>query len=121
MSFMIFDLKREPRHPNRLSHSVTGKCARCGGQVYEDLFTLDDCYGVWLGRCPHCGALNGLDCSKSIRGYWSQGMDLTLPTNEEVVMNGLPADTPTKGWEDASNIGKTREELLKRYEGGESR
>ena len=75
---------------------VPGKCAKCSGAVYESLFTLDDAYNVWMGRCPHCSALNYLAMS-GLRGYTNDGMTLVLPTDEEVTANGLPPDTPTSG------------------------
>lgn len=75
---------------------IPGKCAHCQKAVYESLFTLDDCYNVWLGKCPHCGALNYLAMT-SLRGYGSRGMDLVLPTDEERDANDLPKDCPTSG------------------------
>lgn len=74
---------------------IPGKCAKCATTVYEALFTLDDAYNVWAGKCPACGAINLLGLT-SLRGYSSSGMDLVLPTACEVAdpANGLPADTP---------------------------
>lgn len=74
---------------------IKGSCAHCKGDVYESLAMLDDAYNVWLGKCPHCCALNFLGLT-SLRGYSSAGMDLVLPTPEEVEQNNLPKDCPTR-------------------------
>ena len=114
MSVIIKNMRAECS-PSRYTRYVPGTCAKCGKPVYESEVTLDDCYGVWFGKCPHCGALNALETRKSLRGYSSTQMYLTLPEEEEVIMNELPADTPTKGWHDPANKGKTKEELIARY------
>ena len=75
---------------------VRGKCAKCGAEVFEELFTLDDAYNVWAGKCPHCAAINLLGLT-GLRGYSKNAMDLVLPSDEERDANGLPADTPTSG------------------------
>jgi hypothetical protein len=75
---------------------VAGKCAKCSKDVYESLWLLDDAYNVWMGKCPHCAALNFLGMT-GLRGYSSSGMSLVLPTYEEAAANNLPADTPTSG------------------------
>lgn len=75
---------------------IPGACAHCKKAVYESLALLDDAYNVWLGKCPHCGALNYLSMS-SLRGYGSSGMNLVLPTDEERDANNLPKDCPTSG------------------------
>jgi hypothetical protein len=77
---------------------VEGTCPApdCKKPVYESLARLDDCYNVWVGRCPHCGAHSFLALS-SLRGYNSTRMDLWLPTDEERDSNELPADIPTRG------------------------
>lgn len=75
---------------------VPGSCANCHQPVFESLSLLDDAYNVWLGKCPHCAALNFLRLT-GLRGYSSSGMDLVLPTDEERVANDLPADCPTSG------------------------
>jgi len=84
------------RIPGRGEH-VSGICAHCGERVFEAMCILDDCYNVWLGKCPKCEALNCLSMSHGLRGYSSQGMHLVLPTDEEVAANGWPEDTPTSG------------------------
>ena len=75
---------------------IPGKCAKCGLAVYEALFTLDDAYNVWAGKCPSCGAINLLALS-GLRGYSSSGMELVLPTVCEVAdpHNRLPPDSPS--------------------------
>jgi phage FluMu protein Com len=114
MSVIISNM-RPGRERYRVRDSIPGSCAKCGRLVYESESTLDDAYAVWWGKCPYCGALNALDTTKGIRGYSSAEMCLTLPEEEEVIMNDLPADTPTKGWHDPVNKGKTKEELVARY------
>ena len=74
-----------------------GKCAKCGGEVWESLATLDDAYNVWAGICPHCKAINLLSMNFGIRGYCSSKMELVLPTDEEKKANEMPADCPTSG------------------------
>lgn len=76
---------------------IPGVCPSpaCAKPVYESMLLLDDAYNVWMGKCPHCGALSYLGLT-SLRGYNSAGMTLVLPTEEEVKANGLPADTPTR-------------------------
>ena len=88
---MIFTMATDPK-----KGTVKGVCAGCGKSVFEDLATLDDCYNVWLGECPHCKALNYLALT-GLRGYSSQGMELVSPTAEEIDRNNLPKDTPTSG------------------------
>jgi len=116
---MICTMHKSPVIINgRPARSVKGICAnpKCGMEVYESLFVLDDSFNVWWGRCPYCGAINALDLSKGIRGYHSHAMYLCLPTNEEVIMNDfLPPDTITSGWQNPENEGKTKEELIKIY------
>lgn len=102
------------KQPGRYK-SISGICANCQTAVYESLATLDDVYAVWWGICPYCNAINGLDLTKGLRGYSSVGMDLTLPKNEEVVMNDMPPGTLTKGWDRPENKGKSKEELIKIY------
>lgn len=75
---------------------VRGTCAGCGKDVYEALWLLDDAYNVWMGKCPFCACLNYL-AMVGLRGYSSSGMNLVLPTDEEVVANNLPAGTKTRG------------------------
>jgi len=75
---------------------VIGECANCQKVVREHLFTLDDCYGVYRGRCPHCNAVNLLDRRKSMRGYTSREMFLVLPTDHEVKKNKWEADIPVR-------------------------
>lgn len=95
MSAWIFPLKSSR---GRMRDPIGGSCAKCGKAVFESISTLDDCYNVWLGKCPHCGALNYLNAGmNSLRGYSIIGMDLVLPYDEEVEMNKLPPDTPTRG------------------------
>lgn len=76
---------------------ILGECANCKRVVRESLFTLDDCYGVYRGECPHCHAINLLDYGNGgIRGYSSREMRLTLPTDHEMKMNDWPEDVPTR-------------------------
>ncbi len=86
MNTMIFDLKT--------SGEVPGNCAHCGLEVYESLFTLDDCYNVWAGKCPKCKALNFLSMTHGLRGYSSGKMYLVLPAPEEALTNELPDGIP---------------------------
>jgi hypothetical protein len=67
-------------------HDIKGVCANCNQDVFESQFILDDCYNVWAGECPHCNAINLLSMN-SLRGYSSSGMDLVLPTDEEIDAN----------------------------------
>ena len=92
---IILDLK--PKKPTgRGPKYIPGKCAKCGGEVFEAEVTLDDCYNVWGGTCPHCKATNLLS-TKHGRGYDSRSMDLVLPTAEEVTLNPeLPRDSPVQ-------------------------
>lgn len=76
---------------------ISGKCAHCAKEVWEELWILDDAYNVWMGKCPHCGALNYLSMCHGLRGYSSAGMHLVLPTDEEKLANSLPADCPSRG------------------------
>lgn len=75
-----------------------GTCAHCKQDVWESQFTLDDCYNVWAGECPHCNAINFLALT-SMRGYSSQGMDLVLPFDEEIEANETlkGKNIPTQG------------------------
>ena len=79
----------------RSNYDIPGRCANCKKTVYENTYLLDDAYAVWLGKCPHCGALNFLDFTKGARGYSSAEMSLVLPTQEEKKENKLPEDCPT--------------------------
>ena len=88
---IITDMKASPRRGH-----IKGQCANCKKDVFESMLTLDDAYNVWMGKCPHCSALNFLALT-SLRGYSSAGMDLALPTDEEKAENNLPADCPTSG------------------------
>jgi hypothetical protein len=88
---LLSTMVKTPRHG-----FIAGACAHCKAQVYESLAMLDDAYNVWVGRCPHCEALNFLALT-SLRGYSSHGMSLVLPTDEEVRDNGLPPGVPTRG------------------------
>ena len=76
---------------------IKGQCANCAADVYEQLWVLDDAYTVWMGKCPHCKALNYLSMNHGLRGYTSDGMHLVLPTDEEKQANNLPADCPSQG------------------------
>ncbi len=78
MSFMIFPLASKPG-----SSRVPGKCAHCGGDVWESLLHLDDVYAVWAGSCPHCQQINLLTTKRG-RGYTSRDMTLVKPTPEEI-------------------------------------
>ena len=93
---LIMDMKK-----TKTGDVIPGKCANCRQEVFESLATLDDTYNVWLGRCPHCRALNFL-ALEGLRGYGSGGMELVLPTEEEKESNDLPADCPTSGKANAS-------------------
>jgi hypothetical protein len=77
---------------------IPGTCPApaCGKPVFESLARLDDAYNVWVGQCPHCGA-HAMLSMRSLRGYSSDGMQLVLPTVEEVRANSLPTDTPHRG------------------------
>ena len=112
-------LTTEMRKARLHRDDIPGICASCGQQLFESLLMLDDAYGVWKGKCPHCGACNLLDTSKGIRGYHSQGMDLCLPYAEDLIVWGLPLSIPNRGWYKAENEGKDRDDLLN-AEGGAS-
>ena len=114
---MISELKKMPAHG-----LIEGKCANCKKPVYESLFTLDDAYSVWLGKCPYCGALNFLSMNHGLRGYSSSSMFLELPTEEEKQANELPADCPTRGVAGvpADWHGSPLGELLHKISGDES-
>jgi hypothetical protein len=86
---IIFNLKSQPG-----SGLIAGSCAHCGKSVFEQLSTLDDAYNVFIGKCPHCQALNYLSMSHGLRGYSSTGMFLALPTPEEARTNELPEGIP---------------------------
>lgn len=109
-------LKDGPRARNRKKYT-RGICPEpnCGQEVYENTAILDDCFAVWWGKCPYCEAISVLDITDNTRGYDSEFMKLCLPTEEEVIMNGLPADIPTRGWADEKNRGKSRVALIKKY------
>lgn len=112
---IITDLKPRPRYSHYYgANDPEGECAKCGKSVYESQLILDDCYAVWWGKCPHCGAMNALDYRKG-RGYDRKRIYLVLPTNEEVIMNDLPDNTPTRGWDKPENEGKSKEELIAIY------
>lgn len=89
---LINEMKAAPKYGH-----IKGQCANCTKDVYEALWLLDDAYNVWLGKCPHCKALNFLSMNHGLRGYSSGGMHLVLPTDEEKQANGLPADCPSQG------------------------
>jgi hypothetical protein len=82
-----------------------GICANCKCELWESQLTLDDCYNVWAGECPSCSAINLLSLT-SLRGYSSQGMDLVLPTDEEVESNEIlkGKSIPTQGSKGPANI-----------------
>lgn len=88
---------------------IPGTCPApaCAKPVFESLPLLDDAYNVWVGKCPHCGAHAFLSM-RTLRGYTSAGMQLVLPTDEEVKANGLPSDTPTRGAGGAANLHGTQ-------------
>lgn len=92
---MQFDLQKQ----RSSSDYISGQCAKCEKTVWEALFTLDDAYNVWSGKCPYCGAINLLSVNHGLRGYSSSGMHLVLPTDEEKAdpHNELPEDCPTSG------------------------
>ena len=91
---IIFDLLKKTS--GRGPKLVPGKCAKCGGEVFEAVVTLDDCYNVWAGICPHCKATNLLSTEHG-RGYDSRQMYLVLPTAEEVRLNPeLPRGCPVQ-------------------------
>lgn len=71
-----------------------GECANCHKVVKEYQWTLDDCCGVYRGRCPHCNAVNLLDFSKCGRGYSSKEIFLVLPTDHEIKMNNWENNIP---------------------------
>lgn len=73
---------------------IEGTCAHCSTKVYESLAVLDDAYAVWVGVCPHCDARNVL--GPPGRGYRSNGMQLVLPTKEEIEWNKWPKTWPTE-------------------------
>ncbi len=112
MTGIACDMDAKPTRTAR----VQGKCAKCGGVCYECEAILSDAYAVWFGRCPHCKALNQLKPSKGMwRGYDSRYMNLELPSNEEIIMNEMPLDTPSRGWTDPANRGKSKEQLIAIY------
>ncbi len=90
-------IKNQPWFTSLMDKGDTlGACPNCGKTVREYQFTLDDCYGVYRGRCPHCNALCLLKPQKYAgRGYTSKEMFLTLPTDYEIEMNGWEKDVPT--------------------------
>ena len=87
-------------------HDTKGTCANCKQDVWESQFTLDDCYNVWAGECPHCQSVNLLSMS-TLRGYDSKNMLLVLPTDEEVETNELLLERkgkiPTQGSKGPAN------------------
>lgn len=93
MAFPTFELSAERGSRDDLP----GTCAHCGAEVYERLYRLDDCFAIYAGKCPKCGALNVLDPtgSQTMRGYGSTGMHLCLPTPMETKLNGY-GDVPTR-------------------------
>ena len=69
--------------------NTLGVCANCKSIVREYQSTLDDAYSVIRLVCPSCEAVNLLNPQKNVwRGYTSQEMFLTLPTDHEMKMNG---------------------------------
>lgn len=88
---IINTMQKDPRRGY-----IKGVCAHCKQPVWEELWLLDDAYNVWIGKCPHCDARNLLGMT-GLRGYSSAGMDLVLPTDEEVAANDWPKDWPTQG------------------------
>lgn len=89
---MIFDLKKQ-----KIRDAIPGNCGNCKSEVWQSLSVLDDTYNVWMGKCPHCQALNFLSTNYGLRGYDSTKMMLELPYDEEVEANDLPKDIPTQG------------------------
>lgn len=93
-------------------YDTPGKCANCKEQIYESQLTLNDCYNVWMGKCPYCDALNYLSLNHGLRGYGSNEMHLVLPTMEEIERNGLSKDIPNSGYcgkpakQNGSNLGE---------------
>ena len=112
---IIRDMKAQPG-----GDRIAGACAHCEKAVWESLAILDDCYNVWLGKCPHCAALNFLSTTHGLRGYSSSGMYLVLPTPDEQKQNGLPdgiplSDNPAPATMHGSPLG----ELMHRFTEGE--
>lgn len=67
---------------------IKGECANCHKDVYAPRAILDDGYAVFRGVCPHCDAVNLLDCGSTTgRGYNSSHMFLCLPNEHECRMN----------------------------------
>lgn len=83
--------------PEAGADRLRGECAKCAKPAFEERWILDDAYNAWMGRCPHCSALNYLSMTHGLRGYDGTQMHLVLPTDEEVRDNHLPPDTPTRG------------------------
>jgi hypothetical protein len=75
---VIFTLRAKPS----ALRTVAGNCATCALVVYEAVEVLDDAFGVYVGRCPHCQALNYLSTQEG-RGYDGQRMHLVLPQPTE--------------------------------------
>jgi hypothetical protein len=75
---------------------VRGECAKCEVVVYEREFILDDCFNVYVGACPNCGARNLLQSTSLSRGYDSKRMSLVLPYKVEIEKNGWPTEWPTQ-------------------------
>jgi DNA-directed RNA polymerase subunit RPC12/RpoP len=73
------------------SSIMAGSCPNCSKRVYEDIYTLDDCFGLPF-KCPHCGAL--LFVANRSYGRTNQSVVFVLPCPEEAVMNYLPYGTP---------------------------
>lgn len=88
-------LKDEPWMTSLMDKGdIIGCCANCNNIVREYEGTLNDCYAVYRGKCPHCGAINLLHCQKgAIRGYTSKEIFLELPTDHEILLNKWP-DSP---------------------------
>ncbi len=89
-------IKDQPWFTSLMSEgNILGECPNCHKVCREHLWTLDDCYAVYRGRCPHCNALCLL--GREGRGYWSGGMTLVLPYDEQIQANGWETDVPTRG------------------------
>ncbi len=118
MSFIICDLFLKSRRPEE----VRGECANCGIIVFESIFTLDDAYAVWLGRCPKCGALNFLDQTgkHGLRGYGFGQLFLVLPCIHEQKMNDLPAGIPLRQCECKEATDDKRRRVGESVEGDEA-
>jgi phage FluMu protein Com len=99
---------------------IQGACANCNQVVFESLLMLDDAYNVWMGKCPHCEALNFLSTKHGLRGYCSNQMWLELPYLEEIEANTLSPDIPNQGsnGKPATMHGSNLGELLHKLRNG---